>query len=435
MRATAILLLLPTLALAHPPAGLTPAPPTGATATKTTVTMGENSIHLDDLQKQIAGDKLDGWLITDYRSQDDLAVELVHPAGSPSRRWFHFIPASGEPTTLSFKGDAVDFEQAPGKKLTWDSWRDYERELRALLKGKKRVAMSYSPKGALPSLSRADAGLVELVRSFGVTVVPAADLMTRAAAHWSEAQRATHFLAMKQIEALKDEAFRRVATAVAGKKRVTEWDVAQSIASGLAARGLETELPPLIAAGAHTADPSYHAPSRAAEIKSGDLLLVEIAARQSNVPGAVYAEATFVGFVGDAVPEKIATAWSGVKAARDAALALLKERLEKKQSVRGFEVDAAARAALDKAGLGGKMPHALGHSLEPHPFGDGPNLDDLETHDDRVLPLHTGYVLSPAAYLAEFGIRTSVDVYLGDKGVEVTMGKPQDSVELIHSTK
>jgi Xaa-Pro dipeptidase len=430
MRAAPLLLLVPGIALAHPPAGVPPVAPAGPPAPKAPVILGENSIHLDDLQKQIATARLDGWLLADFRGQDDLAIELVQPAGSPSRRWFHLIPPHGEPVTLAFKADAGDFERTPGKKLTYDSWRDLEPQLRALLKGRKRVAMSYSPRGALPSLSRVDAGLVELVRSFGVQVVPATDLITRAAAQWSEAQRATHYFAMHQILQAKDEAFRRLGASFANGKPMTEWDLAQSIARDLSARGLETELPPLVAAGAHTADPSYRAAARSATIKAGDVVLVEIAARQANVPGAVYAEATFAAFVGDAVPDKIAAAFAGVKAARDAAVALIQERLEKKQPVRGFEVDAAARAALEKAALG-KMPHALGRSLEAHPFGDGPSLDDLETHDDRALPPHTGYVLSPAHYAQDFGVRTSVDVYLGDKGVEVTGEKGQEAIELI----
>jgi Xaa-Pro aminopeptidase len=163
------------------------------------------------------------------------------------------------------------------------------------------------------------------------------------------------------------------------------------------------------------------------------VVLIDLAARQAAVPdGAVYAAGTWVGFVGDAIPERVTSAFSAARTARDEAIALLRERQKKGAPVRGFEIDARVREALAAAGFAGAPPHASGHSLDRHRFGDGPDLDDLETHDDRLLLARTGYAIAPGVYApGEFGVRTGVCVFLGDGGVEVTVEKPQQAIERI----
>ncbi|MSP59530.1 MAG: M24 family metallopeptidase [Myxococcales bacterium] len=430
MRALSVVALLAAApVLAHPPAGIPQRPPPDAP--RGPALLGDGHTRLDEVQAQIIADRVDGWLLTDWRAQDEAALDLVHPQGAPSRRWFQLIPAAGPPITLAFQAEAAAFDLVPGGKLTYASWGDLDGALRALLRGRKRVAMNYSPRGAVPSLSRVDAGVMERVRAAGVQAVPAGDLLTLTRARWSEPQRAAHYFAIRQIEALKIDAFRRIAEAAKARTRLTEHDLQQRLSDGLAARGLETESPPAVAAGVHTADPTYRATAASsAEIRAGDVVRVTIVARQAAVPGAVYAEGIWTGVVGDRVPERLQAAWVAVRSARDQAVALLRERREKRLAVRGFEVDAVMGPALAKAG--GQRLHAGGHSLGEHLHGDGPDLDDRETHDDRVLLLRTAYSIAPGVYFpGEFGVRTAVDVHLGAPGIEVTVEKPQQELETI----
>ncbi len=427
LRAASLTVLFAGAAFAHPPPGMgapRSAPP------RAPITLGDGA-RLDEIQGAIAEARLDGWLLTDFRGEDDVAVELVHPRGAPSRRWFYLIPATGEPTALMARAEAASFDAVPGRKASYETWRDVDGKLRDLLRGRKKVAMAYAPRGQLPTASRVDGGTLELVRATGVTVVPSGDLVTRFLARWSEPQRASHFFAMHQLVALKDEAWKAIADAAAKKTRITEHDVQQLLARGLKNRGLETEVPPLVAAGAHTAEPGYRPGAQSSEIRPGDLVVVELAARQASVPGAVYADGTWVGCVGEP-PARAQAAFRAVKAARDQAVALLRERAEKKAALAGWEVDAAARASLAKAGFGGNLLHAVGHSLDRHRFGDGPDLDDTDAHDDRALVPRTGYVVAPGLYFpGELGVRSAVDVYYGDGAIELSADQPQQEIEAI----
>ncbi len=190
-----------------------------------------------------------------------------------------------------------------------------------------------------------------------------------------------------------------------------------------------------MAFGAHTADPGYRAnPKESAELRSGELVTIALSARQAGPTRAVYAEGAWVAYVGDAIPAPAAAAFSTVKAARDAAVALIRERTGKKSPLHGWEVDAAARAILEKDAHG-RARHATGHSLGDRPLGDGPDLDDLETHDERLLLPRTGYSVAPGLYLAgEIGMKSAVDLFLGDGGVEVTVEKPQETIDLLRPT-
>lgn len=432
MRRLILALLIAAPAAAHPPAGVPPSDK--PTPPRSPVVLGDHGLPLEELQHEIAREKLDGWLLTDLRGQDDLAESLVRPHDAPARRWFYLIPATGEPELLGFAGELDDFDGAPGKRRGWPNWRALDGELRGLLKGRKRVAMDFAPRPQAPQISRVDAGTVDQVRGCGAQVVPAGELIAFAFARWSEHQRAEHLFALRQLEAIKEEAFHAILDGAQRGRPLDELSLEGWIARALAARGLETEWSPTVAAGTHTADPDYRGTRESsAPIRTGDLVRIEIAARQMGAPEAVYADATWTGFVGDELPEKVRGAAGAVLAARKAALDLVKARVDKKAVVRGFEVDQAAHAAAEKAQPGAaKWMHRAGHSLDQHRFGDGADLDDTEAHEERMLGPHTGYALAPGMYLpGELGVRSGICFYVGDGALEVTSERVGDAVELI----
>ena len=149
----------------------------------------------------------------------------------------------------------------------------------------------------------------------------------------------------------------------------------------------------------------------------------------------IYASLTWVFYVGDSVPERIARAFSAVVGARQAALDLIRERAGRKRPTRGFEVDQVARQTLGKAGLADRFVHRTGHSLDTELFGDGANLDDYETHDTRNLVVGSGFTIGPGVYIKnEFGLRSVIDVFIGGRGVEVT-GPQQTQITLVRSQR
>src|ERR1051325_8512548 len=114
----------------------------------------------------------DGWLLYDFRAQNVLAQRIAGVSPKLSRRWFYFIPTSGEPKKLTHAIEPSSLDHLPGTKANYRSWQELEAGVGALVKGAKRVAMEYSPRNANPYIGRVDAGTIELVKSFGCEVVP-----------------------------------------------------------------------------------------------------------------------------------------------------------------------------------------------------------------------------------------------------------------------
>lgn len=419
--ARVVLLLVAATAAAHPPVGIAPRTPTTTPRAEPAPLV---TSWLDDARARLAADKLDGWLLADWQGRNPVAIDVVKPRG-PLHRWFYLVTAAGEPQLLCHTDDAGAFDAR--KPLVYRSWRELDAQLKVLLRGKKRVAMEWSPR--MPSLSRVDGGTIDLVRAAGAQPLSSGDLVATLHARWSDAQLASHRAAAAALALVKDDAFTAIAH---GLGRITEYDVQQRAQKALAARGLESE-PPIVAAGVHSAEPGYvPTPERSERIAPGDVVLFSVAARQRNVRDAVYADLTWVGFVGERVPDEAEHLFAIARDARSAMLALVEERLKKKLPVRGFELDDAARAVATKAGFGDRVLRPTGHSLDTHRFGDGPTFDDAIARDDRQLLLRTGYVVEPGLYVAgAFGVRVAADLFIAPDGAHLTPDPPQREIELI----
>ncbi|HTJ42807.1 MAG TPA: M24 family metallopeptidase [Kofleriaceae bacterium] len=433
-QAIALLFLISTTAVAQPkpppkdpPKQDVPPDPYGDTAPAPSA---RSHFDLSAVQGLLAVQRLDGWLLSDDGAQNPIARQLVNPDGAPARRWFYLIPANGDPIALVHTSEMNDFARTPGKHIAYTGYKDLEKGLRAILKGKKTIAMEYSPKGALPSIARTDAGTLELVRGLGVTVRGSEGLVAFTKALWGPEGRKAHYVAEHHLTELRKEALAYAAKQVAAGAAITEYDLQQRIVHGMQMRGLVGP-PPVVAAGANTADP-YYVPSkeRAAPIKQGDLLVVSFAGRVAD-DGGIYAETTWVAYVGDVVPEKYAKAFDVVALARDEAITLIKTRLEHHRAIKGSEVDDAARAFVTKAGWADQFVHRTGHSIDSDLQGGGADLDDYEVKDTRNLVQGSGFTIAPGVYFpGEFGLRAEVCAFLGTQGLEVT-STPQDQIEAL----
>jgi Xaa-Pro dipeptidase len=388
-------------------------------------------LDLTAVQGLLSVQRLDGWLLFDRDGQNPIARALVKPEGRPERSWFYLMPATGtEPTLLCHTSDAGSFTKVVGKKQTYGGYRDLDKHLKALLKGRKTIAMEYSGKSGLPSLSRVDAGTLERVRAIGVTVKSSASLVQFTKAIWGDAGHKSHAVAVHHLTELRKNALGYIAKQITAGKKVTEREVQLRLLKGMAMRGLVGPAPG-VAAGVNTADPRYlPTATRSNPIIKGDLLILSLAARLDQ-DGAIYAATTWVAYVGDLVPERMLKAFDIASLARDQAIALVTDRAKRRRAVQGYEVDAAARSFIEKAGYADQFVHRTGHSIDGDLFGGGADLDDLEVKDTRALVIGSGFTVGPGVYLKDdFGVRAEICAYFGPNGVEVTT-PAQDQIETI----
>jgi Xaa-Pro aminopeptidase len=215
--------------------------------------------------------------------------------GITTRRWFYYVPATGEPVKLVHSIERGKLDAMPGKKLIFLPWQQLHAYLRETLTGQagnqprrgkragvaRRIAMQYSPNNDIPYMSRVDGGTIELIRSFGVEVVPSADLVQRFEAAMTDEQKASHMEAADKIHRIIMEGFGEIARRIRAGEPTTEYDIQQFMERRFAEENLTNDNdPPIIAVNANAANPHYQ-PSRDinAPIKRGDFVLFDVWAK------------------------------------------------------------------------------------------------------------------------------------------------------------
>lgn len=385
-------------------------------------------MNLDAIQSELRNSNLDGWLFYDHHHRDPIAYRVLKIAPPMcTRRWYYMVPASGEPVRLVHRIERGNLDGVPGALRLYSSWAEQREHLQQMLAGRRRVAMQYSPLNDIPYVGLVDAGTIELVRSFGVEVVSSADLVQLFEARWSSDALASHFEAGKVVHAAINAAFGAIRTAVRAGKVLSEYDVQQEMMRLFAAKGVETDEPPIVAVNANAADPHYDpAKDSALPIREGDFVLLDVWAKQSK-PGAVYFDVTWTGYVGETVPGRFTEIFNIVREARDAAVNRVREAMQKGSPLYGYQVDDAARQMIERAGYGDKFVHRTGHSIGEDVHGNGANMDNLETHDSRQVLPRTCFSIEPGIYLDDFGVRSEVNVYVEEHDARVT-GEIQQAV-------
>lgn len=357
----------------------------------------------------------DAWLFCDFRGSDKLAYEVlgIDPHGHFTRRWYYLVPKSGAPRKLVHAIESGLIDHLPGSKSTYFSRATLEPGLRALLKGAKTVAMQYSHNNNMPTVAFADAGTVEWVRSFGVKVVSSAELVQRMYATIDAEAFASHVRAGKHVQKIKDDAFKLIFDRVSRRKNITEYEVARFILDRFKAARLTCDGSiPIVGANAHAADPHFEPSAKnSPRFKKGDRVLIDLWAREDS-PSGIYYDITWCGFCGAKAPADYVKTFGIVIAARDAAVALVEKRIAAKKVLKGYEVDDACRAVIERAGLGKSFIHRTGHSIGRQVHGSGVNMDGLETRDDRHVLPGSLFSIEPGIYRGAVGVRTELDVYV-----------------------
>lgn len=373
---------------------------------------------------------IDAWLLYDFRGANTLARRVLDLEGKTptTRRFFYLVPASGEPRKLVHAIETGVLAHLPGKANVYLRWQDLEAGVLHMLAGSKRVAMEYSPRNANPYISRVDAGTVELVKACGVDLVPSGDLIARFEASWDDEQWAMHLEADRHTRSAYELAWGLIADRVRSGETIHEMEVQRAIMDHFHHHGMTTYHPPIVGVGPHSGDPHYEPlPGREGEIGPGGFVLIDLWAKMDR-PRAVYSDLTRVGFVGEEVPGEYRAVFRVVADARDAAIACVKDAFAAGRPLRGFEVDRAARGVIESAGYGPYFIHRTGHSIGQETHGNGANMDDLETHDERLVLPRTCFSIEPGIYLPEFGVRSEVNVFIGGDGTVHVTGEPQTEV-------
>lgn len=385
-----------------------------------------------EIQKELRAARIDAWLLTDFYHRDPISYRVLGlPPGLAKRRWFYLIPARGTPRKLVHRIEAGALDALPGQKTLYAGLEELYVGLGKLLRGARTLAMQYSPRLAVPYVSLADAGLIELVRSFGPRVVSSADLVQLFEARWTSRQLASHRAAGRKVDSIMQAAFRRAAEFVRRGRRLTEYELQRWIVEQFERSGLVSDDPPIVAVGPNSGNPHYEPqPQGSRPIRRGDLLLLDIWAK-TRAPDSVYYDITWTGYLGATVPERYGKIFHIVREARDAAVSLVQQEVAAGRTVRGFEVDRAARTVIEQAGYGCYFVHRTGHNIGTEVHGAGANMDSLETHDTRRLVPRTCFSVEPGIYLPSFGIRSEVNVYVDDRRALLTGPAQQEILPLL----
>jgi Xaa-Pro dipeptidase len=394
-------------------------------------TKERSAARVADIQKSLREAGLDGWLFYDFRQSDPLAYRILKldPNQFSTRRWFYFVPGEGEPTRINHAIEAGKLDLLPGRRLIYSSWEKLHAHLGDALSAagtKPRVAMQYSPENAIPYISRVDAGTIELVRSLGAEPVTSADLVQLFEAVWTDEQYRSHVTAADNIHNIIQEAFAEVGRRIKADEPVTEYDIQQFMVRRFEELGMTcNDDHPIVSVNENAASPHYQpSASKFSPIKRGDFLLLDVWAKLKG-PGAVYADQTWTGFVGEDPSEEHVKIFTIVRDARDAAIEFVRESVAAGREIKGAEVDDVSRGVIERAGYGEFFTHRTGHSIGEEVHGNGAHIDNLETRDSRKIIPRTCFSIEPGIYLpGNFGVRSEIDLYVGEGGrIEVT-GQP-----------
>ncbi|MBI4429742.1 MAG: aminopeptidase P family protein [Ignavibacteriales bacterium] len=380
-----------------------------------------------NIQEALKQEKLDGWLLYNFRGSNVFATRLMAlpPHIMCTRRYFYFVPAKGEPRKLVHRIEEWNLDSAPGTKTVYLSWPSLDDGLWKILKGARKIAMEYSPRAAIPYVSTVDGGTVELVKQAGVKVVSSANLVQYFEARWDDEQTADNAEAGKHLRQIVDETFKFIRQRVSSSQSTHEYDVQQFMLSEFKRRGLTTQEPPNCSVNANSANPHYeptkdiHAP-----FNKGDFILLDLWAKKDK-PRSVYADITWTGFLGETVPAEYENIFQVVKGGRDAALNFVRNAFAKKKEIMGCQVDDEARNFIKKKGYGKYFVHRTGHSIGEEIHGNGANMDNLETKDERKIIPQTSFSIEPGIYLpGKFGVRSEIDVFITRGSEVVVTGEP-----------
>lgn len=369
-------------------------------------------MNLAAIQSALAEAEIDGWLFYDHHHRDPLAYKVLGLDANSfvSRRWYYFVPTKGEPAKLVHRIETGKLDSLPGTKREYSSWQELESELAELLTGSSKIAMQYSPRNAIMYVSMVDAGTVDLLRELGKTIVSSADLISQFDAVLTEAQIETHFVAQRKLDEVLAAGWKRISEAVRGSG-TSEFQMVQFLQQGIERAGLFTDHGPNVSVGPNSADSHYEPTAESSrKLQLGDFVLIDIWAKLPQ-PDAIWYDITWTGVIGREPTGREQLVFATCRDARIASCGLVQQAFAQGKPIAGWQADEVGRSLITAAGFGAQFTHRTGHSIATDLHGPGAHLDNLETHDERLILPNTCFSVEPGIYFpGEFGVRSEVDM-------------------------
>jgi Xaa-Pro dipeptidase len=381
---------------------------------------------IQEVQKSLKDLGVDGWLMYDFRRTNDLACDFLEIPKETllTRRFFYWIPNQGDPVKLVSAIETKILESLPGLLRPYRTWKEMENILGELLKGRKKIAMEYSPRNAVPYLSKVDAGTMEVIKEFGVVVVSSADLLQQYTSIWDQEKWHLHLQAEQVVTRTVEQAWDYISENLKGSNTITEYDVQQRIIEEFSKQRCITAGDPICAVNENSADPHYTpSKNKHKKISRGDFILIDLWCKK-DLPKATYADITRVGVADTRPTEKQQQIFDIVRKSRDTAVELIKRKMASGEPLLGWEVDQASRKIIEEAGLGRYFIHRTGHNIDESDHGSGAHIDNFETQEKRQILPGTCFSIEPGIYIpGEFGIRLEFNVFIHqNRKVQITGG-------------
>jgi Xaa-Pro aminopeptidase len=389
-------------------------------------------MDLESIQTALHEAGTDGWLFYDFHHRDPMAYKILglDMSGMTTRRWFYYVPADGEPVKLSHRVEPTKLESLPGKQEYYSAWRELHEKLREILGGSAKIAMQYSPMNNIPYVSVVDAGTVELVRSFGHEIATSADLVQAFESVSGQEGFESHAWAGERVQKIKDEVFTLMDDTLRHGKKITEFAIKEHILARFDEEGMTSDgESPIVGFNDHPADPHFEPTAdNSYTLHHGDTILVDLWARRKEPPG-IYYDITWCGFAGKEPPSLYTDIFGVVCKARDAATEFVREKIGAGGPCHGWEVDDACRRVVDQAGFGQHFVHRTGHSIGFEVHGNGVNIDNLETKDERLLIPGICFSIEPGIYLqGQMAVRSEINVFITPSGSVEVVGPVQENL-------
>lgn len=396
----------------------------------------EGDMKLELIQAALREHKLDGWLFYDHHHRDPIAYRILglDPHMHVTRRWYYLVPAHGEPRKLVHRIEQSRLDTLPGRKALYSSWQELDVALKYLVGGCRKLAMQYSPRNANMYVSMVDAGTIEVMRELGKKIVSSADLVSQFEAVLTDGQIASHYEAQKAIDEILAEGFeeigRRVRTDASDLHPVTEYDMVLWFQEQMRQAGLVAENGPNVSVNEHSSDSHYEPTADGSKtIHEGDFVLIDIWGRK-DISGSCFYDICWTGVVGREPSAREQLVFETVRDARDAAVAVVEQAFREGRPLPGWQVDDAARALVRDAGFERYFTHRTGHNISAEIHGNGAHLDNLETHDERLILPRTCFSVEPGIYLPEFGVRSEVNMLTGEGEARITGRNQRELVRI-----
>ncbi|HBX25033.1 MAG TPA: hypothetical protein DEF61_01930 [Firmicutes bacterium] len=392
-------------------------------------------MEIKSIQEKLASKNIDGYLLIDYESKNKVLVSLLGKK-MLTRKIIAFIPKEGKGTLIVHFIDTVYLKDektlSQFNLLIYKTWQELLNLEKKLLLNKTKIMMDISNNGLLMRIANADYGSVEYIKSLGIEVISSGDLLQSLTAVLSDDQYKEELDACRKTLQIKDEAFKLIKLEIEEFKETNEYKIQSFIAKRFHEEGMVYDDLPLVANGKNASNPHY-SPSKEnyGLIKKGDLVLIDMWAKNDNKNG-VYADITWMGYVGADVPKIYKDRFAIIKNARNEVISFLSKELEKRK-VYAYEADDVARKIIEKSGYGEYFLHRVGHNiaLDISPHGPGANLDNYETHDDRSLMEGTSFSDEPGIYAPDFGMRTETNLHIKNNKLIVVAGLQDEIIPIL----